>query len=129
MFNKRFTFRLLWWYNVSNLMSIRFRTDSIVLYILILLNNSFCIFSHEAMTDLIGVMSTLVDSHGRILIDGIYDEVAPLLPEEEKLYQAITFDTVCLNYLFELNEFYFIRKLIVLKLGLKKQFKIIKNKF
>jgi hypothetical protein len=81
------------------------------------------------MTDLIGVMSTLVDSHGRILIDGIYDEVAPLLPEEEKLYQAITFDTVCLNYLFELNEFYFIRKLIVLKLGLKKQFKIIKNKF
>jgi len=81
------------------------------------------------MTDLIGVMSTLVDSQGRILIDGIYDEVAPLLPEELKLYQAITFDTVCLNYFFELNEFYFIRKLIVLKLVLKKQFKIIKKKF
>jgi hypothetical protein len=48
------------------------------------------------MTDLIAVMSTLVDSQGRILIDGIYDDVAPLLPEEEELYQRITFDTVCL---------------------------------
>lgn len=53
-------------------------------------------FSHEAMTDLIAVMNSLVDSKGRILIDGVYDEVAPLLPEEEKLYEAITFDTVCL---------------------------------
>lgn len=55
-------------------------------------------FSHEAMTDLVGVMSTLVDSQGHILIDGVYDEVAPLLPEEEKLYDAITFDTVCLTF-------------------------------
>lgn len=47
------------------------------------------------MTDLIGVMSTLVDTQGKILIDGVYDEVAPLTAEEEKLYQAITFDTVC----------------------------------
>jgi hypothetical protein len=47
------------------------------------------------MTDLIAVMSTLVDSQGHILIDGIYEEVAPLLPEEEQLYHAITFDTVC----------------------------------
>jgi len=81
------------------------------------------------MTDLISLMSTLVDSQGHILINGIYDEVAPLLPEEEKLYQAITFDTVGLNYLFELNKFCFIRKLIVLKLVLKKQFKVIKNKY
>lgn len=50
--------------------------------------------SHEAMTDLIALMSTLVDGQGRILIDGIYDEVAPLLPEEEELYKRITFDTV-----------------------------------
>jgi hypothetical protein len=47
------------------------------------------------MTDLISIMSTLVDGQGHILIDGIYDEVAPLLPEEEQLYTAITFDTVC----------------------------------
>ena len=46
------------------------------------------------MTDLIALMSTLVDGQGRILIDGIYDEVAPLLPEEEELYKRITFDTV-----------------------------------
>ncbi|CAF4421120.1 unnamed protein product, partial [Adineta steineri] len=48
---------------------------------------------HEAMTDLIALMSTLVDDQGHILIDGVYDEVAPLLPEEEELYKPITFDT------------------------------------
>ncbi|CAF1618151.1 unnamed protein product [Adineta ricciae] len=47
---------------------------------------------HEAMTDLIAVMSTLVDDQGRILIDGIYDEVAQLLPEEAEIYKRITFD-------------------------------------
>lgn len=46
------------------------------------------------MTDLIAVMNSLVNSQGKILIDGVYDEVAELLPEEEKLYEAITFDTV-----------------------------------
>jgi hypothetical protein len=46
------------------------------------------------MTDLVAIMSTLVDGQGRILIDGVYDDVAPLLPEEEQLYQRITFDTV-----------------------------------
>jgi hypothetical protein len=50
--------------------------------------------SHEAMTDLIAVMGTLVDGQGHILIDGMYDEVAPLLPEEAQLYNCITFDTV-----------------------------------
>ena len=51
--------------------------------------------SHEAMTDLIALMGTLVDDKGHILIDGLYDDVAPLLPEEEELYKKITFDTVC----------------------------------
>ena len=52
------------------------------------------------MTDLIAVMSTLVDDQGHILIDGIYDDVAPLLHEEEQLYKPITFDTVCLMHIF-----------------------------
>jgi hypothetical protein len=47
------------------------------------------------MTDLVAIMITLVNDQGRILIDGIYDDVAPLLPEEENLYKCITFDTVC----------------------------------
>jgi Cys-Gly metallodipeptidase DUG1 len=33
---------------------------------------------HEPMTDLFAVMSTLVAPNGKILIPGIYDQVAPL---------------------------------------------------
>jgi len=43
------------------------------------------------MTDLISVMSTLVNNKGRILIPGIYDQVAPVTPEEEALYADIAF--------------------------------------
>jgi len=46
----------------------------------------------EAMTDLIKLMSTLVDSQGKILVDGVLDQVAPVTPEEEALYDAIEFD-------------------------------------
>ncbi|CAF4716705.1 unnamed protein product, partial [Rotaria magnacalcarata] len=38
-------------------------------------------------------MGTLVDNKGHILIDTLYDEVAPLTLEEEELYKPITFDT------------------------------------
>ncbi|CAF3310833.1 unnamed protein product [Rotaria socialis] len=48
---------------------------------------------HEAMTDLIAIMGTLVDNKGHILIDRLYDEVVPLTLEEEELYKPITFDT------------------------------------
>lgn len=47
---------------------------------------------YEAMTDLIYLLNTLVDKEGRILIDGIYNDVAPERPEEQALYEAITFD-------------------------------------
>lgn len=43
------------------------------------------------MTDLMSVMSTLVNNKGRILIPGIYDQVAPVTPEEESLYADIAF--------------------------------------
>ncbi|KAM9385058.1 cytosolic non-specific dipeptidase isoform 1-T2 [Pholidichthys leucotaenia] len=47
---------------------------------------------HEAMTDLIALMSSLVDKKGRILIPGIYKDVAPVTDEEKKLYENIDFD-------------------------------------
>jgi nonspecific dipeptidase len=47
---------------------------------------------HEAMTDLIRLMGTLVDSQGRILIEGVMDDVKPVTPEEEAFYDPIEFD-------------------------------------
>ena len=38
-----------------------------------------CIYRHEAMTDLMHLMSGLVDRTGNLLIPGIYDKVAPLV--------------------------------------------------
>lgn len=46
---------------------------------------------HEPMTDLIKIMSSLVDSDGKIMIKGIMDQVAPLTQEEEDLYKKINF--------------------------------------
>lgn len=47
---------------------------------------------HEAMTDLITLMGSLVDKKGKILVPGMYDDVAPLTDEEKKLYEKIDFD-------------------------------------
>ncbi|XP_018016446.1 cytosolic non-specific dipeptidase isoform X2 [Hyalella azteca] len=47
---------------------------------------------HEAMVDLMYMMSQLVDAKGKILIPGIMDQVAPVTPEEEGLYKDIDFD-------------------------------------
>ncbi|NXP46304.1 CNDP1 dipeptidase, partial [Heliornis fulica] len=47
---------------------------------------------HEPMTDLIALLDSLVDPTGRIQIPGIYDSVAALTEEEEKLYESIEFD-------------------------------------
>ncbi|KAL5291197.1 CNDP2 family protein [Megaselia abdita] len=46
----------------------------------------------EAMADLIYLMNTLVDKDGKILIDGIDKNVAPLLPNEHEIYKDIDFD-------------------------------------
>jgi len=46
---------------------------------------------HEAMTDLVRLMSSLIDSSGKILVPGIMDDVAPVTPEEETLYEGIDF--------------------------------------
>lgn len=49
-------------------------------------------FSHEAMTDLIYLLGTLVDKDGKILIPGLYNEVAPLTEKEKLLYSKIHFN-------------------------------------
>lgn len=47
---------------------------------------------HEAMTDLIYLLNTLVDKDGKITICGIYNEVAPLTDKEKEIYSKIHFN-------------------------------------
>lgn len=47
---------------------------------------------HEAMTDLVYILSTLVNKDGKILVPGLYNEVAPLSDDEKDIYQKIHFD-------------------------------------
>lgn len=47
--------------------------------------------AQEPMTDLVCVMSSLVDTKGKILIPGIDESVAPLSSEEQALYNGIEF--------------------------------------
>ncbi|KAJ8005382.1 hypothetical protein DPEC_G00146040 [Dallia pectoralis] len=46
----------------------------------------------EPMTDLIGILDTLISPSGTILIPGIREAVAPLSDDEWKMYQDIEFD-------------------------------------
>lgn len=52
-------------------------------------------FRNEAMSDLIALMNSLTDIKGNILVPGIMEDVLPVTPEEEKLYDAIDFSCVC----------------------------------
>ncbi|KAK2797369.1 hypothetical protein FQN51_008540 [Onygenales sp. PD_10] len=47
--------------------------------------------AHEPMTDLVTLLSKLVDSKGNIQIPGIKDLVAPLTEEEQSLYGGISY--------------------------------------
>ncbi|KAF7504624.1 hypothetical protein GJ744_002051 [Endocarpon pusillum] len=47
--------------------------------------------AQEPMTDLVRLLSTLVNTDGQILIPGINDLVAPITEEEKKLYAPISF--------------------------------------
>lgn len=49
------------------------------------------------MSDLIALMNSLADVRGNILVPGIMDDVLPVTPEEERLYDDIDFECVCLN--------------------------------
>jgi acetylornithine deacetylase/succinyl-diaminopimelate desuccinylase-like protein len=46
----------------------------------------------EPMTDLIYILSKLISLDGKILVEGVYDSVKPLTPEEEELYNKIEFN-------------------------------------
>jgi len=46
---------------------------------------------HEAMNDLVWVLSQLTDVNNKILIPGIMDDVAPLTSQEKELYEKIDF--------------------------------------
>lgn len=43
------------------------------------------------MTDLVHIMSKLVDPQGKILVPGIYEQVRKLDAEEEKIYDTLAF--------------------------------------
>lgn len=47
---------------------------------------------HEPMTDLIHIMSKFVQVDGKIMIPGIYDDVAALTDAESKLYNGLDFN-------------------------------------
>jgi len=47
---------------------------------------------HEAMVDLMWLMSQLVDGQGNIMVPGLMDDVAPVTDEEKSLYSEIDFD-------------------------------------
>ncbi|TPX70427.1 hypothetical protein SpCBS45565_g01760 [Spizellomyces sp. 'palustris'] len=47
---------------------------------------------HEPMTDLFHVMAKLVSPNGKILVPGIYDDVAPVTEAEDKLYDSLDFN-------------------------------------
>ena len=47
---------------------------------------------HEAMSDLIYLMNTLLDADGNITIDGINDDVAPVSEDELGKYGCLDFD-------------------------------------
>lgn len=52
---------------------------------------------HEPMTDLVNVMSKLVDTKGNILIPGVNEMVAPVTDTELGIYKEIDFDVTELN--------------------------------
>lgn len=51
----------------------------------------------EPMTDMVNIMSSLVDSRGRLLIPGIYDQVQAVTEDEYKAYQDLDISAAELN--------------------------------
>ena len=47
---------------------------------------------HEAMSDLIYMLNTLLDGDGNILIEGIHKDVAAVSEDEKSMYDGLNFD-------------------------------------
>ncbi|KAH7953181.1 hypothetical protein HPB49_005760 [Dermacentor silvarum] len=50
------------------------------------------ISKHEAMSDLVDLLDSLVDATGNITVPGIYDDVRPVTDEERELYRRVDFN-------------------------------------
>ncbi|VDM74904.1 unnamed protein product [Strongylus vulgaris] len=61
-------------------------------YFILFVYRTISFIRPEAMTDLVWVMSQLLEQDGTIKVPGIYDTVAPLTDEEKSLYSKIDFD-------------------------------------
>lgn len=48
--------------------------------------------THEAMSDLVDLLDSLVDATGKITVPGIYDDVRPVTDEERELYRRVDFN-------------------------------------
>ncbi|XP_075543742.1 cytosolic non-specific dipeptidase-like [Dermacentor variabilis] len=48
----------------------------------------------EAMADLVHLLDSLMGTRGRIAVDGIHDDVAPISDSEWKLYEHVDFDPI-----------------------------------
>ncbi|XP_048385084.1 cytosolic non-specific dipeptidase isoform X1 [Stegostoma tigrinum] len=59
---------------------------------------------HEAMTDLIALLDSLVNSSGHILIPGIDSDVVPLTDEECLLYEPIEFNLEAFKHIIGTSE-------------------------
>ncbi|XP_078073285.1 cytosolic non-specific dipeptidase-like isoform X3 [Mustelus asterias] len=59
---------------------------------------------HEAMTDLIALLDSLVNSTGYILIPGIDSDVMPLTDEERVLYEGIEFNLEAFKRTLDITE-------------------------
>ncbi|XP_006121464.1 beta-Ala-His dipeptidase-like [Pelodiscus sinensis] len=68
-------------------------------------SGSFGGLLHEAMNDLIFLLSTLADSSGHILIPGIYEAVAPLTEKEKKLYEGTEYDLDVIKAKYGIKQF------------------------
>ncbi|XP_053520202.1 beta-Ala-His dipeptidase isoform X1 [Artibeus jamaicensis] len=61
----------------------------------------------EPMADLVALLGSLTNASGRILVPGIYDQVAPVTEEERQLYSATDLDLAEFRHSTQVKKFLF----------------------